>query len=109
MGTQTNGVGPDSRLDHAQMTPEFQPIVKIPTKPIDYAKQLAKILERNPHMDVTELARRIEKSEDWVMDRLSLLRLIPELQKKVDNLEIDLQSAFALAKLPEAEQRRTLK
>jgi hypothetical protein len=91
------------------MTPEFQPIVKIPTKPIDYAKQLAKILKINPHVDVTELARRIEKSEDWVMDRLSLLRLIPELQKKVDNLEIDLQSAFALAKLPEAEQRRTLK
>ena len=91
------------------MTPEFQPIVKIPTKPIDYAKQLAKILKINPHVDVTELARRIEKSEDWVMDRLSLLRLIPELQKKVDNLEIDLQSAFALAKLAEAEQRRTLK
>jgi hypothetical protein len=84
-------------------------ILRIPTKPIEYAKQLARILEKNPQMDLAEFARRIDKTVDWVTDRLGLLKLIPELQKKVDNLEIDLQAAIDLSKLPEAEQRRKLK
>lgn len=77
---------------------------RIETKPVQYTKALLKIMSANPLMTMSELASRLSKSYSWLRDRLQLVKLSESLQKLVDNGNIGLANAYALAKLPVEKQ-----
>ncbi len=77
---------------------------KIETRPIEYTKQLFRILGANPLLTLVELAAKVAKSPSWINQRLSLLKLDPAIQKLVDEGEINVTNAVQLAKLPPGEQ-----
>jgi len=80
-------------------------IHKIETKPIEYTRQLKRILTRNPLMTEAELAAKLGKSASWIAGRLSLNKLASDQAKTlVDEGKIGLSNAYALAKLPAEEQ-----
>lgn len=74
-------------------------LVKIETKPAEYAKQLNLILERNPNMSILQLAEKLNCGEQWIKERLSLLKLPEQLQTVVDEGKMKLGNAKELAKL----------
>lgn len=77
---------------------------KVETKPVEYSKQLMRILAQNPTRTVTELANRLSKSGSWLGERLGLTKLVSEIQSLVDEGKVNLSNAYALAKLPADEQ-----
>ena len=77
---------------------------KIETKPVEYTKQLQRIVAANPTMTLAELATRLCKSPAWLNQRFGLLKLEPGIAKLVDDNKINLSNAYALAKLPSNEQ-----
>jgi ParB family chromosome partitioning protein len=80
-------------------------IHKVETKPIEYTRQLKRILTRNPLMTESELAAKLGKSTSWIGGRLSLNKLASDQARKlVDEGKIGLSNAYALAKLPAEEQ-----
>lgn len=80
-------------------------IHKIETKPIEYTRQLKRILTRNPLMTEAELAAKLGKSTSWISGRLSLNKLASDQARTlVDEGKIGLSNAYALAKLPADEQ-----
>jgi len=79
-------------------------IHKVETKPVQYAKQLQRILAYNPAMTQNELATAVGKSGSWIRDRLGLVKLTEAIVKEVDEGNMNLPNAYVLAKLPEEEQ-----
>jgi len=79
-------------------------IHKVETKPVEYTKQMMRILAGNPLMTRRELAGRLAQTEAWISQRLNLLKLSPKIQELVDTDRIRLSNAYALAKLPAEEQ-----
>lgn len=79
-------------------------LVKVDTRPIEYANQLRRMLQRNPTMTEAELAEKISQSPSFVRNRLSLHNLTPGNQKLVEEGSIGLANAYALAKLPAEKQ-----
>jgi ParB family chromosome partitioning protein len=77
---------------------------KVETKPVEYSKQLQKILSYDPVLTSTQLASKLGKSTAWLNDRLGLLKLADNIAPLVDEGKINLSNAFALAKLPVEEQ-----
>jgi len=78
---------------------------KIETKPVEYTRQLMRILSRNPLMTSAELAAKILKTPAWLNERLSLNKINDEsIAAAVNEGKISLSNAYGLAKLPEAEQ-----
>lgn len=77
---------------------------KVETRPVEYTRQLQRIFTANPTMTVNDMATRLCKSPAWVAQRLGLLKLEPSVQKLVDDGQINLPNAYALAKLPQEEQ-----
>lgn len=86
----------------------------VPTKLIEYARQVRMILARKPDMDVQQLAVRLKKSPQWLGRVLGLLRLTTELQQAMDRGLIPVLSAQLLSRMPKklqkafAEQAKTL-
>lgn len=78
---------------------------RIETKPVEYSRQLIRILSGNPTMTLADLAVKLAKSPAWVNDRLSLNKLDKSIAELVDEGKINLSNAYALAKLPEDEQK----
>ena len=70
------------------------------TKPVEFARQIKRMLTRRPEMTFDELGHLVHKSPGWVRQTLGLLRLIGEARKMVDRGEIPVQSAYMLAKIP---------
>ena len=80
-------------------------IHKIETRPIEYSRQLLRILSRNPLMTEAELATKLGKSPQWISERLNLTKIENETIKNLVNEgKIGLANAYALAKLPAEEQ-----
>lgn len=79
-------------------------LCKVDTKPAAYADQMKRMFLLNPTMTVAEMAERTSQSPAWVHQRLSLTKLVPEIQALVDDGTIKLANAYALAKLPKDEQ-----
>lgn len=77
---------------------------KIETKPVEYSKQLQRILAANPLLTLTQLAAKLNKSSQWLSERLGILKLDPKIASLVDEGRINLVNAYALAKLPVEEQ-----
>lgn len=74
---------------------------KIETKPVEYSKQLVKILMANPLWTESELATRLGKSAAWIKERLGLVKIAnPQIVQLIDEGKINLSNAYALAKLP---------
>lgn len=79
-------------------------IHKIETKPVEYSKQLLRILSRNPLMTEAELATKLGKSTQWIKERLGLTKIAnADIAALVDEGKIKLANAYALAKLPPEE------
>jgi len=79
---------------------------RIETKPVEYSKQLVRILGFNPLMTLSELAVKIGKSSTWINQRMSLTKIADvEIQTLVDGGQICLSNAYALAKLPPNEMK----
>lgn len=76
----------------------------IQTKPIEYSKGIVRMLGLNPTMSMTNLAEKINVSEGFIKQRLSLLKLKDEYQILVQEDKINLTNAYALAKLSHEEQ-----
>jgi ParB family chromosome partitioning protein len=77
---------------------------KIETKPVEYTKQLERLMARNPLMTVSELAKRLSKSNEWLYQRFNLLKLDEKVAALVDEGKIKLSNAYQLAKLPKEDQ-----
>ncbi len=92
----------DALAMHVQLIGNIQ---KIETKPVEYSKQLYRILTLDPTLTLLGLAGQLNTSQQWVQDRLGLLKIIPALQTLVDEGKINLTNAYFLAKLPEEEQK----
>lgn len=79
-------------------------LIKVETKPAQYAKHIRRILVLDPALNITELAKRLGVSTSHISQRLSLGSLLDNIQKMVDDGKISLNNALALAKLPAEEQ-----
>jgi ParB/RepB/Spo0J family partition protein len=77
---------------------------KVETKPVEYTKQIQRLLSLNPTLTISEMASRLAKSPSWLAQRLSLLKLEKSVQDLVDDDKITVANALALAKLPHEEQ-----
>lgn len=72
---------------------------KIETKPVEYSKQLVRILMQDPFLTLAELANQLQKSTAWLSDRLSLVKLPDNVGELVNQGQINLSNAYALSKL----------
>lgn len=79
-------------------------IHKVETKPVEYSRQLMRILSDDPMLSINKLASMLNKTPTWLSERLGLVKLKDDLAKLVDEGKINLSNAYALAKLPEEEQ-----
>jgi ParB/RepB/Spo0J family partition protein len=79
--------------------------VRPETKPVEFARQLKRIMASHPGMTRAELAIIVRKHSNWISERLGLLNLIEPLQKDVDRGEIPVMSAYLLAKVCKMNQR----
>lgn len=87
----------DAEVEEAQIIANFH---KVETKPAEYSKQLNRIVLRNPDLTMTELSSRLNMSSTQLGERMSLVKLTENIQKLVDEGNIKLTNAVALAKLP---------
>lgn len=79
-------------------------LVRVETKPVEYTKQLQRMMHMNPTLTISDVAAKISQSPAWVSGRLGLLKLDEKIQKLVDDNLIPIANAHALAKLPLEEQ-----
>lgn len=79
-------------------------IHRIETRPVEYTKQLQKILALEPLLTVSQLASQLNKSSAWLSQRLGLLLLETKIAELVDEGKINLSNAYALARLPVEDQ-----
>lgn len=86
----------DAEILEAQIIANYH---TIKTAPVEFAKQLQRMIAGNPALVTAEVASRLGVSPAWVNERLGLPRLIPEIQTLVDDGQITLTNAFALSKL----------
>ncbi|MTE22589.1 ParB/RepB/Spo0J family partition protein [Streptomyces sp. TRM43335] len=74
--------------------------------PLDEARALKKLLEVHGTQD--KLAKRLHRSQGWVSQRLALLSLTPELQKRLEAGEEPVDLLRAVGKKPPEQQEREL-
>lgn len=80
-------------------------IHKVETKPQEYSRQLARILDANPTLTISSLAARLGRSAKWLTDRLGLAKIEnAEIVRCINDGRLNLSNAAVLAKLPIDEQ-----
>ena len=78
---------------------------RVTTRPAAFAQQLLRIIEKKPAITTAELAELTGQSESWVNQRLSLTKLVKEIQEQfVDTGAITVANAYQLSRLPQEEQ-----
>ena len=78
---------------------------KVETRPVEYTKQLLRMLSMNATMTEAELAAKLGKSFEWLNQRLSLTKIKDDgIKQMVNEGKIKLTNAYVLAKLPPEEQ-----
>jgi ParB/RepB/Spo0J family partition protein len=81
-------------------------LARVETKPIQFSKQLSRILAANPTMTIMDLAKMSGFSTAFIQDRLSLKKIVdPSIQDLIDKGSITLQNAYALSQLSPTEQQ----
>lgn len=83
-------------------------IQRIETKPVEYSRQLMRMLQEDASLTVDKLAQMIGRSPTYVKERLSLTNLTNTIAEVVDGNGMGLTSAACLAKLPPEEQEAFL-
>lgn len=91
----------DTRMMEAQIIANIH---KVETKPMEYTKQLFKLLAADPLLTKGDLAEKLSVTTSWLDTRLSLNNLTPAIQELVNDGRIGLANAYSLAKLPAEEQ-----
>lgn len=93
----------EDQVIEAQIMANFH---RIDTRPCEYTVAMRQILTRNPMMTEVELAGKLGVSLQFIQNRFSLTKINDkEIIQLIDSGEIKLYNAYALAKLPEAEQK----
>jgi ParB family chromosome partitioning protein len=69
------------------------------TQTFEYARRLKLLMEDG--LTIVQLSDLIDKSQSWIRDQLQLNRLCEEARTPVEQGEIKMQAALALANLPE--------
>lgn len=75
--------------------------VQVDTKPVEYTRQLRRLLESDPSLTITALAAQLNKGTEWLNQRLSLTKLPKEIADLVDEGRIVVLNGIQLAALPE--------
>ncbi|WP_432189836.1 ParB/RepB/Spo0J family partition protein [Streptomyces sp. Tue6028] len=78
-------------------------IHRVDLPPMDQAKAIEGLAQI--HGSQGEVARRLGKTPAWVSQRLALLELTPELQKKVETGTLKVEPARRIGRLPKSEQK----
>ena len=78
---------------------------KVETRPVEYSKQLVKILQSNPTMTIASLSNKLSKSSSWVTQRLGLVNLVDDIAKLANEGQLNVTNATMLAKLDEEDQK----
>jgi ParB/RepB/Spo0J family partition protein len=79
------------------------------TTPLEYARQIKRIMEARPEATLAEISSRIlHKSPKWVGETLGLLGLRKDYHLAVDRGEMPLGSAYELARIPYRHQAEFL-
>lgn len=86
----------DAEVEEAQIMANIH---RIETTPAQYTEQLVRMINRNPHLTLPEIASRLGKSITWLSDRLSLMKLIDKAKELLDAGLIKVTNAVALSKL----------
>lgn len=73
-------------------------------RPAEYAAFLREYLLLNPAKGFVQLAAEINKTPDWIRERLKLTELIPELQELVNTGKISVLNAITVSRLDEGTQ-----
>lgn len=77
---------------------------RLDAKPVEYARQLYRIMTLDPELTQAALAKMIGRSLSWVDCKLNLLRLEKSIQKKVERGFIPVSIAYEMSKMPEPVQ-----
>lgn len=72
----------------------------IPVNPVDYARQMRRIMSDDPTMTVGKMAGTVFKTPEWVMQQLNLLHLPDPVQELILHGKIPLGNAYALSRVP---------
>jgi ParB-like chromosome segregation protein Spo0J len=82
--------------------------VRLEAEPVEYGRQLWRIIKEDRAMTVAELAKAVKKSPVWVNKMLHLRRLCPQAKTAVERGQVSVTAAHELAKLPDKMQRKLL-
>ena len=74
--------------------------VRPETTPLEYARQIRRIIDSRPGIKDYELVGIIHKSPRWIRDTLGLDKLRKDFQLAVERGEMSLGSAYELARIP---------
>lgn len=77
---------------------------RVDTKPIEYTKHLYRVIAASPDKSVSDLARELNTSVNFIMDRLSLRKLDERFHSLVNDKSISITNAIWLSRLPKEEQ-----
>jgi ParB/RepB/Spo0J family partition protein len=91
----------DAEALEAQIVGNIQ---TIETRAAQYAAALKRLLVMNDTLTIMELAQKLGKSVTWLTERLKLTNLTEKIKELVDEGQITVTNAQALANLPTDEQ-----
>ncbi len=75
--------------------------VQVDTRPVEYTRQLRRLLEADPGLTIAALAAQLNKEPEWLRQRLALTKLPEEIANLVDEGRIVVLNGIQLAALPD--------
>jgi ParB/RepB/Spo0J family partition protein len=82
--------------------------VRLETDPIDFARQIWRIIKGEGEMTVGQMAYMVKKSSGWVRQMLKITRLCVEVSTAVQRGEVSITVAHEIAKVPPQIQKELL-
>ncbi len=82
--------------------------VRLETDPIDFARQIWRIIKEEGEMTVGQMAYMVKKSSGWVRKMLKITRLCAEVSTAVQRGEVSITVAHEIAKMPPQIQKELL-
>ncbi|MFJ1601553.1 ParB/RepB/Spo0J family partition protein [Streptomyces sp. NPDC088261] len=76
---------------------------RVDVPPLDQAKAIQELV--SVHGSQGKVAKRLGKTPAWVSQRIALLQLTPELQKKVETGELKVEPARRIGRMPKEKQK----
>jgi len=82
--------------------------IRLETDPIDFARQMWRIIKEEREMTVGQMAHTLKKSSVWVREMLRITRLCVEVNAAIRRGEVTISVAHEIAKVPVAIQKELL-